>query len=655
MGEEMQRMDQRDRSIYLEVLEAVRGRGRVSKQEIDEIWSLTHEQYAELKHFMARQTGIDPGPRRIGGFVVHQRAGQLPEEPVEPEPFDSTLWEVEGARRLTELLQHKELEELLGDLVYTVRVARKAATGEDRRGTRVELARALLTKLGVDLFADSDVRHLVGRKCGVETPGKWHPGKTGAVNFVKQVGFPIEFAGIPSEDPPEEFEHLDGRFDLRPLKDFQEEVKRKLIDTLDKPAGRAIVTLPTGAGKTRVAVEGIRDWLTRRFGADGDRPSTVIWLAHSGELCDQAYAEFRQVWQASSSVCPLLLFRFWGRFNANLVANREALSDILRRPSVIVSTPQRFINLIEDAKPEARDLRRDLLRTVALVMVDEAHRAAAPSYKRIFDYLGAAPQPVVIAGLTATPFRNTFGPDQTAGARELKKLFANLIEAECLGDDPRETLQGRQILARPVVETIQTNTLLTAKTPRGKSQQEELELTDDDIERIDQELSLRADRPQRRLVVLQHVLSVCHDPKNSVLYFGPSVLDAECMAFLLRQEGVPAAVVSGSTREVTRRKLISDFKAKRLRVLCNCEVLTTGFDAPRVTHLVMARPTVSRVLYEQMVGRGLRGSVFGGTDECVIIDCEDNYKDADRLPLGYKDFRDIWKPKRRLSSVAASK
>ncbi|MDZ7652846.1 MAG: helicase-related protein [Burkholderiaceae bacterium] len=116
------------------------------------------------------------------------------------------------------------------------------------------------------------------------------------------------------------------------------------------------------------------------------------------------------------------------------------------------------------------------------------------------------------------------------------------------------------------------------------------------------------------------------DRTNSILYFGPSVSDAECMAFLLRQAGVAAAFISGGTREVTRRQIVRDFKTGVIQVLCNCEVLTTGFDAPRVTHVMMARPTVSRVLYEQMVGRGLRGPRFGGTEECTIIDCEDSYR-----------------------------
>ena len=92
------------------------------------------------------------------------------------------------------------------------------------------------------------------------------------------------------------------------------------------------------------------------------------------------------------------------------------------------------------------------------------------------------------------------------------------------------------------------------------------------------------------------------------------------MAFLLRAENIKAAVISGKTKAATRRQIISDFKNGRIQVLCNCEVLTTGFDAPLVTHIVMARPTLSKVLYEQIIGRGLRGKQFGGTEECVILD-----------------------------------
>jgi superfamily II DNA or RNA helicase len=167
--------------------------------------------------------------------------------------------------------------------------------------------------------------------------------------------------------------------------------------------------------------------------------------------------------------------------------------------------------------------------------------------------------------------------------------------------------------------------------------------TQDDLDRIDRALALRADTSRRRLAILERIVPLARDPASLILYFGPGVRDAECMAFLLRERQVPAAVLTGATREATRRQVVERFKRGELRVLCNCEVLTTGFDAPRVTHVVMARPTVSQVLYEQMVGRGLRGPRFGGTETCVILDCEDDFAGPVRPELGSTRFRRLWR------------
>jgi superfamily II DNA or RNA helicase len=222
-------------------------------------------------------------------------------------------------------------------------------------------------------------------------------------------------------------------------------------------------------------------------------------------------------------------------------------------------------------------------------------------------------------------------------------LFGRIIEpTSTLGEDPRAELQARGFLAMPVWREIPTRTLL-----RPPPIDDLDSLTDEDIEKIDYALKIRADNSTRRLTVLQHILPICKQAETKILYFGPTVLDAECMAFLLRQQGVTAAFVSGNTRDVTRRQVVESFKHGEIKVLCNCEVLTTGFDAPKVTHVVMARPTISQVLYEQMVGRGLRGPRFGGTQDCVIIDCEDNYK-VERPVLGYRRFREIWAPGRHV-------
>lgn len=628
-----------------DILDVLRSRGSLDKVDIVSTWALSEEDYTALKKEFSKLHDVEPGPQKVGGFRIKAKRGHLSTSEEYPAgPIPGEVWESAAITKLCELLQHQELENLLGNLVYTVRLSRKLQTGDDRRGTKEELAHALLLKHGIDLFRDDEVRRFVSRRCNVENPGRWHPGKATAHRFVRDAGFPIDLAGIPSEDPPEDFEYLEGRLDLKRLQDFQEEVKRQVLDTFSAPGGRAIVTLPTGAGKTRVAVESIRDWLTTRYGnSDGEKTATVLWLAHSGELCEQAYLEFRQMWLASYSVCPLLLFRFWGRFTQDLIKHREALDDILQRPSVLISTPQRIVNLLEDNGDRAQEVLRDIQKTTCLIVVDEAHRAAAPSYNRILKHFASQATRAVL-GLTATPFRTEYLSDAEAGTRELATLFGSLIDArKTLGDNPRETLQQRGILARPVTNTIKTSIVLESPPLQNPEIPSE-----DDIEKIDRALSLRADNPKRRTAVFRHILPLCRNPAHSVLYFGPSILDAECMAFLLRQEGIPAAVVSGETRDITRRRTVSEFKTGRLRVLCNCEVLTTGFDAPRVTHVVVARPAVSRVLYEQMVGRGLRGSLFGGTDECLIIDCEDNYKSDQRPVLGYQAFRHIWTPKAKI-------
>ncbi|MEA3224918.1 MAG: helicase-related protein, partial [Planctomycetota bacterium] len=245
------------------------------------------------------------------------------------------------------------------------------------------------------------------------------------------------------------------------------------------------------------------------------------------------------------------------------------------------------------------------------------------------------------AGLTATPFRMEYlNDDPEEGTRDLKDIFENLIEpVQVLGEDPAtrlERLQEMEILARPDFREILTHTIIRVPgVPEGQF------LPEAEMQRIDRIMAERADKTERRLAILDHLLPLAKHEANSILYFGPSVCDAECMAFLLRREHIPAAVISGRTRDVTRRQTITDFKHGKIRVLCNCEVLTTGFDAPRVTHIVVGRPTVSGVLYEQMVGRGLRGPRFGGTISCVILDCQDDFRGT-RPPLGYESLRRVW-------------
>jgi len=119
------------------------------------------------------------------------------------------------------------------------------------------------------------------------------------------------------------------------------------------------------------------------------------------------------------------------------------------------------------------------------------------------------------------------------------------------------------------------------------------------------------------------------------------VKHAYFLAMILNQIGRTAGAVSAETPMAVRRGLIKAFKEGRLEFLCNYGVLTTGFDAPITECIAICRPTSSEILYEQIVGRGLRGPRFGGTERCLVIDFADNIL---RLgpPLAYSRFEHLW-------------
>jgi DNA repair protein RadD len=631
-----------DPEVVREIETLVEDRGYLTHDEIVEMFGFDPEGYGALKATLTSRRKVAPGAQRIGGFVAKEKRGTTTPD----ESPDTALlredWEEAAVARLVELLGQKQLDELLGPLRFAVRRVRFIREGVDRPVRKDELATALVIQHKEDLFACGPVREAVGKACGVAAPGRWHPGKSAAIEFVQATQMPRQLIGLPREESLPSFEYLEGRFLLRPLEDFQIEVSEKMKAGLKEPGHRSILALPTGAGKTRVAVQAIRDWITSRYDPEKSvtAQAAVLWLAHTEELCEQAYSCFRQVWEGSENVAPLLLVRFWGSYTQDLQSNRSTLGRILESPSVLVSTPQRMVNVLDGIRPGAESMAENLRQSLGLLVIDEAHRAAAPSYRRVITGLLGEAHPTPVVGLTATPFRKEYvGDDPEAGTEELRAIFRNLIEpTNSLGDNVRATLQERGVLAKPVFESIVTNTPM--KIPElGTSLP-----TEEDVERIDRDLAARADNPRRRLVILDRIVPIAEDPRNLVLYFGPSVSDAECMAYLLRERGIPSAVVSGTTREATRRRVIDRFKRGELRIVCNCNVLTTGFDAPKVSHVVMARPTVSQVLYEQMVGRGLRGRVFGGTDTCVILDCQDDFGTQPVRPeLGYRRFRRIWK------------
>lgn len=606
----------------------------LSKAQLQEIWDLDEEEYKAVLYAFRDDPDLQPGPRKVGGIRLRRglRESAEPTEARAEPVLLSHEWERVTVERLLSLLSHQELAGLLDDRHQSLRYQLGG-----RQGTKAELASALVIRHGTELFASREIRKAIGRRCDVSPPERWVSGKHSALAFVRAIGFPLSLAGDPAEPALPDFVALKGHVRFPALHDFQKEVRSRLLATLGNGSGRGLVTLPTGAGKTRVAVETIRDWLGDRVVEPSQaRRKTVLWLAHTEELCEQAHQGFCEAWEFSVLARPATLVRFWGDYTSR-DDELDELDGALEDTTIVISTPGRMISLLRSGKhPE---LESKLNERLALLVVDEAHRAGAPSYREI---LARYSQPGMrVFGLTATPFRLEYDAQEPErGTRELAEIFGELIEARTtLGDRPRITLQERRVLAQPRIEVIQTG--MRFRVPRWA---DKAELTPEEQDRLDLAMAGRADSSRRRAEILERLAPIARQPNSSVLYFGPTVADAEIMCFYLRRLGIRAEVVSGTTRPAARRRMIESFRKGETSVLCNCQVLTTGFDAPRVTHVVLGRPTVSRVLFEQMVGRGLRGPEFGGTETCEILVFRDELaqQSSTSISLGYEEFRRVW-------------
>jgi superfamily II DNA or RNA helicase len=439
-------------------------------------------------------------------------------------------------------------------------------------------------------------------------------GSSAAVAFVSDLKLPVSFAGSRTPSPPA-FETVDGPRDFPRLHDYQEDLVRNITALLDRLAPqRGMLSLPTGAGKTRVTAEAVIRWVKQV----GDLTGPLLWIAQTEELCEQAVQSWKFVWNKVGAERPLTISRLWGS---------NEVGDVVDHPHLVVAT---------DAKLE-RCLDTDAyawLRQAALVIVDEAHTAVSKRYTEILGHLGLTQYATGrhLLGLTATPFRNT-NEEET---RRLVNRFGNrrLDEGVFPSGDPYRDLQQWGMLAQVEHRTLEGG---------------RIELTRDEKAQADRMAMLSraaeqrlADDHARSRRIVDEVAAL---PKDwPTLLFATSVDHAKYLAARLNDRGVRAAAVDATTSPTDRRRRIEDFRAGRIRVLTNYGVLTQGFDAPATRAVVVARPVYSTNVYQQMIGRGLRGPRNGGQDTCLILNVSDNIENFD-TQLAFTQFEHLWSRK----------
>jgi DNA repair protein RadD len=136
--------------------------------------------------------------------------------------------------------------------------------------------------------------------------------------------------------------------------------------------------------------------------------------------------------------------------------------------------------------------------------------------------------------------------------------------------------------------------------------------------------------------------------RDSILIFCVTVTHASLLVNAMQKNGLQSSLLSGTTPQGERDIILSDFKSKRLKFIANCEILLEGFDAPNIDMIVCLRPTKSKGLWEQMLGRGVR--LYEGKQSCLLIDMANNLVEHGGLGHPYHEAskNEKVKPKGRI-------
>jgi DNA repair protein RadD len=328
------------------------------------------------------------------------------------------------------------------------------------------------------------------------------------------------------------------------------------------PSGHPCLVLPTGSGKSHIVAALCKDALQ-------SWPSTkILMLTHQKELIEQNAEKLRQHWKGA----PM------GIYSASV--GKKQLGE-----------PITFAG-IQSIRNKAAQVGH-----IDLCIIDECHLVSHKDeggYRTFISELIEINPSLRVVGLTATPHRLGHGliTDKPA-------LFDDLLESVTIEELVRlgylSTLRSKITTAKLLTEGVHK---------RGG-------------EYIESELQAAVDTSDNNTAVVSEIVRLGADRKSWIL-FCAGVQHAEHIRDALIERGIVAECVTGQTSKPERERILSEFKAGRIRALTNANVLTTGFDAPNVDLIAMLRPTMSASLYVQMAGRGMR--VCEGKTDCLVLD-----------------------------------
>lgn len=340
------------------------------------------------------------------------------------------------------------------------------------------------------------------------------------------------------------------------LRLYQKDAADAVFREWEKVQSTAVI-LPTGCGKTRVASEVILR----------AQPKRTLFLAHREELIFQAQRQIKMATGLESEI---------------EMAELKASTSLFNNMPVVISTIQ-----TQCAGKNGGRMTKFKPEDFGVVIVDEVHHGVAASYQKVLEYYKQNPN-IKILGITATPDR----ADELALGKILETVAYTYEMVAAINDGWLVPIQQQMI-------SVGTLDYSHVRTTAG------------DLNGADLAAVLEDEKNLQGMVgaTIQTI-----GDKKAIAFTG-SVRHAQmCCEIFNRHRSGMATWVCGETPRDERRLKLKDFIEGKIQVLCNCGIATEGFDCPDVQVIIMGRPTKSRALYQQMVGRATR-SLTGTLDD----------------------------------------
>lgn len=287
----------------------------------------------------------------------------------------------------------------------------------------------------------------------------------------------------------------------------------------------------------------------------------VLFLAHTKELVEQGAENYEHLWNEVSV----------GRFYENFHDTDT---------HVVCASIQSIIRNLDLFKPD----------DFSYLVIDECHHASAKSYTKILGYF----RPKFTLGLTATPER--------ADGADLLEIFQDVAHK------------------LDIKEAVETGVLCPVRCIRIKTNinMSDVRINGFKYNSLDLEETIMI--PDRNNLIVDTYLE--YAVNKSTVIFCTSVNHADTIASMLCAKGINAKSVSGATNPHMRKQILKDYADKKIQVLCACDLLNEGWDSPITEVLFMARPTMSKTIYMQQLGRGMR--IHEGKEFLMVFDFVDN-------------------------------